>query len=52
MAAQIAKHIFNVPRVLCRIYDPLRQELFSSLGLEAISPTTLFAQILKEKLDS
>ena len=22
MACQIAKHIFNVPRVLCRIYDP------------------------------
>ncbi len=52
MAAQIAKHIFNVPRVLCRIYDPLRQELFSSLGLETISPTTMFAQVLKEKLDS
>ncbi len=52
MAAQIAKHIFNVPRVLCRIYDPLRQELYSTLGLEAISPTTIFAQLLKEKLES
>ena len=51
MAAQIAKHIFNVPRVICRIYDPLRQELYSSLGLEAISPTTIFAQILKERLE-
>lgn len=50
MAAQIAKHIFNVPRVICRIYDPLRQELYSSLGLEAFSPTTIFAQLLKEKL--
>ena len=51
MAAQIAKHIFNVPRVICRIYDPLRQELYETLGLEAISPTTVFAQILKEKLE-
>ena len=50
MAAQIAKHIFNVPRVVCRIYDPLRQELYSTLGLEAFSPTTIFAQMLKEKL--
>jgi len=50
MAAQIAKHIFNVPRVICRIYDPLRQELYQTLGLEAISPTTVFAQLLKEKL--
>ena len=51
MAAQIAKHIFNVPRVICRIYDPLRQELYETLGLEAISPTTVFARILKEKLE-
>ncbi len=50
MAAQIAKHIFNVPRVICRIYDPLRQEIYCTLGLEAISPTTIVAQILKEKL--
>jgi trk system potassium uptake protein TrkA len=50
MACQIAKHIFNVPRVICRIYDPLRQELYSNLGLETISPTTLFAQVLKEML--
>lgn len=52
MATQIAKHIFNVPKVICRIYDPLRQELYSTLGLETISPTTIFAQILKEKLEN
>ena len=52
MAAQIAKHIFNVPKSVCRIYDPLRQELYSTLGLETISPTTVFAQILREKLES
>ena len=52
MAAQMAKCIFNVPRVICRIYDPLRQELYNTLGLEAFSPTTIFAQILKEKLES
>jgi len=51
MASQIAKHIFNVPRVICRIYDPLRQELYSTLGLEAISPTTVFAELLKETLE-
>jgi len=52
MACQIAQHIFNVPRVICRIYDPLRRDLYSTLGIEAISPTTIFAQILKEKLKS
>jgi trk system potassium uptake protein TrkA len=50
MACQLAKHIFNVPRVLCRTYDPLRQELFGSLGIETFSPTTIFAQMVKEQL--
>lgn len=52
MAAQIAKHFFNVPRVLCRIYDPLRKDLYEILGLEAISPTTIFARLLKERLET
>ena len=52
MAAQIAKHIFHVPKVVCRIYDPLRRDLYETLGLEAISPTTVFAELLKEKLES
>jgi len=52
MASQIAKHIFNVPRVVCRIYDPLRRDMYEELGVETISPTTIFAQILREKLES
>lgn len=50
MAAQIAKHIFKVPKVICRIYDPLREEVYRTLGLEAFSPTTVFARLVKEKL--
>ncbi len=50
MAAQIAKHIFKVPKVICRIYDPLRRDIYEALGLESVSPTIIFAQILKEKL--
>jgi trk system potassium uptake protein TrkA len=48
MAAQIAKHVFDVPKVVCRIYDPLREELYNSLGLETISPTTLGAKVLHD----
>jgi trk system potassium uptake protein TrkA len=51
MAAQIAKHIFNVPRVISRIYDPLRQEMYDTLGIEAFSPTTIFAELVKEKIE-
>ena len=50
MAAQIAKYIFNVPKVICRIYDPLRKEVYEAVGLEAISPTTVFANLLKDRL--
>jgi trk system potassium uptake protein TrkA len=52
MAAQIAKHIFNVPRVISRIYDPLRQELYDTLGIEAFSPTSIFAELVREKIES
>jgi trk system potassium uptake protein TrkA len=51
MAAQIAKHIFNVPRVISRIYDPLRQELYDTLGIEAFSPTTIFAELVRDKIE-
>lgn len=50
MACQIAKHIFNVPRVICRIYDPLRQELYNTIGMETFSPTIIFADLLRAKL--
>ncbi|OGN90684.1 MAG: potassium transporter TrkA [Chloroflexi bacterium RBG_13_48_17] len=50
MGAQIAKKIFDVPRVICRIYDPLRKDVYEALGLEAVSPTVVFAQLLRDKL--
>ena len=50
MAAQIAKDVFNVPKVVCRIYDPLREELYHTLGLDTISPTNVGAQLLRDKV--
>jgi len=51
MTSQVARHIFNVPKVVTRIYDPLRQETFELLGIEAISPTVLGADRFLEILD-
>jgi trk system potassium uptake protein len=51
MAAQLVKHVFRVPKVFCRIYDPLRRDLFTLLGLEALSPTTIFAQMFKDRVE-
>ena len=45
MAAQIAKLVFKVPKVVTRIYDPIREETYRGLGLETISPTTLGARL-------
>lgn len=39
MAAQIAQHMFNVPTVVCRIYDPIRTEVYRKLGLQVFCPT-------------
>lgn len=44
MAAQIAKHVFGVKRVVSRIYDPIREEMYRELGLETFSPTMVGAQ--------
>lgn len=51
MAAQIAKHIYGVRKVICRIYDPLREEFYKTLGLEAISPIMVFARLVKGRLE-
>lgn len=51
MSAQMAKHIFNVPKVICRIYDPLRRDMYEQLGLVAIGPTTVFAKMLKDEVE-
>ena len=50
MAAQIAKHVFKVPRVVTRIYDPIRQDTFKALGLDAVSPTVIGAQVFYSML--
>jgi trk/ktr system potassium uptake protein len=50
MASQIAKEIFNVKKVMCRIYDPIREETYHELGLETISPTKVGAQIFFDEI--
>ncbi len=52
MACQIAKHIFNVPKVVCRVYDPVREELYHSMGLETVSPTIIISSLLKQAIDA
>jgi trk system potassium uptake protein TrkA len=48
IAARIARNIFHVPRVVARLYDPLRAEIYQRLGLITISTTTWGAERICE----
>ncbi len=48
IAARIARNIFHVPRVVARLYDPLRAEIYRRLGLLTISTTTWGAERIRE----
>jgi trk system potassium uptake protein len=50
MASQVAKEIFNIKKVVCRIYDPIRQNTYTELGLETICPTVVGTQMLFDAL--
>lgn len=50
LAAQIAKHIFSVPVVVARVYDPFRGEIFGHLGLRTFSPTNIGAEMAYQAL--
>ncbi len=46
MAAQVARLIFEVPEVVCRIYDPVREDTYRRLGLTTVCPTTTISAII------
>ena len=51
MASQIAKELFRIPKVVTRIYDPIRQEIFKDLGLETYSPTTVLTNLIHDSIE-
>ena len=50
ISARIARNIFLVPRVIARLYDPRRAEIYRRLGLLTISSTTWGAERIRELL--
>ncbi len=46
MAAQVARLVFNVPEVVCRIYDPVREDTYRRLGLTTVCPTTTVSAVI------
>lgn len=46
MAAQVARLIFDVPEVVVRIYDPIREDTYRRLGLTTVCPTTTVSALI------
>jgi len=40
VAARLAGQVFHVPRVVARLYDPGKAEIYHRLGLQTIAPVT------------
>lgn len=50
MASQVAREMFNVPEVITRIYDPVREDIYRGLGLDTICPTVLVSELIQREL--
>jgi trk system potassium uptake protein TrkA len=50
MASQVARLIFGVPEVVCRIYDPVREDTYRRLGLTTVCPTTTMSAIILDQV--
>jgi trk/ktr system potassium uptake protein len=49
MASEIAKLVFSVPRVVARLYDPVREDTFHAFGLmETVCPTIMGSDKIHE----
>jgi len=50
MAALIAQRMFGIKKIVARIYDPPRGQLYRELGLETVCPTTMGAKVIRDRL--
>jgi trk system potassium uptake protein TrkA len=50
VAAMIARNVFRVPKIVARIADPQRAEIYRRLGIPTISPTIWGANEIREML--
>lgn len=51
LTAQIAQHIFRVPKVVCHVNDPQLQVLYSGLGLEVVGYSVGLLQDVRQTIE-
>jgi trk system potassium uptake protein TrkA len=49
VACQLAKVAFGVPRAVARVNNPKNEHIFNTLGIEAISSTTIISRMIEEE---
>lgn len=52
MISQIAKKIYTVPKVMARIFDLKREEIFRQLGIETISSISIAGDVFLRSIQS
>lgn len=50
MACQVAKEIFNVPKVIARIYNPELEHAFSRFRMDTLCPTNIIVDVMRAKI--
>ncbi|MHB8196273.1 MAG: potassium channel family protein, partial [Vulcanimicrobiaceae bacterium] len=50
MAALIAQRMFKIKRIVARIYDPPRGQMYRELGIQTVVPTTVGAKLIRDVL--
>lgn len=50
MTAEVVKHIFGVPKVIARLYNPDKEQTFEALGMDYVCGTEIVVQELLEKI--
>ncbi len=50
MAALIAQRMFKIKRIVARIYDPPRGQMYRQLGVDTVCPTTVGAKLIRDRL--
>lgn len=50
VTARLARQVFKVPRVVARVHDPLKAEIYQRLGLMTVTPVMLGTQRFTELL--
>lgn len=52
MVAQVAKKLFQVPRVMARVFQPKREKIYVDLGIETVCPTAIAADVFLKSISA